>query len=570
MPGRSVALDVIVRAQTQDAVKGIDDAGSKFGKFQDTMGKMVAPALAVVGAIGVVGKAAIDSASRTEQAMGALDSVFGSNAEVVKGWARDAAQTVGLAQSQYGELASTLGAQLNNMGLSGQQAMSGTQDLITLGADLAATFGGDTTQAVEALGSALRGEADPAERYGLKLNQATVNAKLAEKGLSGLTGEALTAAKTQAILELATEQAGGAVGQFAREADSAAGSAQKNAAAWENAKSALGEALLPVVSAVTEKFSELATWISENSTLVMVLVGVVGGLAAAILLINAGLAIYQAVTIAAAAAQWLFNLALFAFPLTWIVIAIIAVIAAIVLLWNKCEGFRNLVTAVWNAIKTAFSTSIDAIKSFLQSLGDFFGKIPGWLSSALSTVNNIITWPFRTAIDVVKSYVQWFSSMFAPVVGWISSALSGIYNAITTPFRTAIDWVKDAIGGIKSTWNSVARSINGVSVQIGPVPDWVPGIGGQSWTFDPPNLPTLASGGWVTRPTLALVGEGRGAEIVAPETMLRRLLREENGGRNYAINVSVAAGVAPAEVGRQIVDQIRAFERAAGPGWRTA
>jgi hypothetical protein len=184
----------------------------------------------------------------------------------------------------------------------------------------------------------------------------------------------------------------------------------------------------------------------------------------------------------------------------------------------------------------------------------------------------VITAPFRSAIDAVRGYVDWFSSMFAPVVGWISSALSGIYNAITSPFRTAIDWVKTAIEGIKGVWNSVARSINSVSVQIGPVPDWVPGIGGQSWTFDPPNLPMLAGGGWVTRPTLAVVGEGRGAEIVAPEALLRRLLREESGGggRTYNVNVAVAAGVAPAEVGRQIVDQIRAFERAAGPGWRAA
>ena len=58
---------------------------------------------------------------------------------------------------------------------------------------------------------------------------------------------------------------------------------------------------------------------------------------------------------------------------------------------------------------------------------------------------------------------------------------------------------------------------------------------------------------------------------MAPEPMLRRILREEGGSsRHYSINVTVAAGAAPAEVGRQIVDHIRAFERAAGPGWRAA
>jgi hypothetical protein len=595
---RSVGLDVIIR--TLSAGDGLDKVTKGVDSFKTGIQKAALPAAAVAGAIGAVGLAAVNAASDVEQSMGALDSVFGKNADVVKKWAQSAAQDVGLSKAQYGQLAAGLGAQLKNLGLGADQALGGTKDLITLGADLSAAFGGTAAEAVEALGSALRGEADPAEKYGLSLNQTKVNAKLAEKGLSGLTGTALTAAKAQAVMELATEQAGGAVGQFARESDTAAGSAQRNQAAWQDTLAVLGTALLPVVTKLTDTFKDLANWVSENSTTVMILAGIIGGLAAAVLLINAGLAIYEAVTIAAAAAQWLFNTALFAFPLTWIVIAIVLVVAAIILLWNKCEWFRNAVTAVWDWIKAVWATSVEAIKSFmssladnisniwnnikgffssaidnikgwLQSLGDFFGKIPGWLSSALGTVWNVITAPFRSAIDAVRGYVDWFSSMFAPVVGWISGALSGIYNAITAPFRTAIDWVKGAIDGIKGAWNSVARGINGVSVTFGPIPDWVPGIGGNSWTFDPPNLPTLAAGGWVTRPTLALIGEGRSAEIVAPEPMLRRVLREEAGGsRHYTVNVTVAAGVAPAEVGRQIVDQIRAFERAAGPGWRAA
>jgi phage-related protein len=371
-------------------------------------------------------------------------------------------------------------------------------------------------------------------------------------------------------MELATEQAGGAVGQFARETDTAAGSAQRNSAAWTDAMAALGTALLPAVTALSQKFSELATFVKDNSTAFTIIAAIIGGVAAAVLIINGALAVYNAVAAVATVVQWAMNAAWLAFPLVWIVVAIVAVIAIIVLLWNKNEAFRNAVIAIWDAIKNAFSVAVEFIKTLLSNLGDFFGKIPGWISSAFSTVVNIITAPFRSAIDAVKGYIDWFSSGFAPIAGWISGALSGIYNAITSPFRTAIDWVKGAIDGIKGAWNSIAHSINSVSVTFGPIPDWVPGIGGNSATFDPPNLPTLARGAWVTRPTLALVGEGRSAELVAPEPMLRRVLREESGSRHYSINVTVAAGAAPAEVGRQIVDHIRAFERAAGPGWRAA
>lgn len=51
-----------------------------------------------------------------------------------------------------------------------------------------------------------------------------------------------------------------------------------------------------------------------------------------------------------------------------------------------------------------------------------------------------------------------------------------------------------------------------------------------------PDLPTLASGGLLTSPTLFLGGEA-GTEIVAPEDMLRSIIREESGGGNYTLNM---------------------------------
>ena len=70
-----------------------------------------------------------------------------------------------------------------------------TGEMIQLGADLAAQFGGSSADAVAALSSALRGEADPAEKYGLALSQTAINAELMAKGQSKLTGKQLTAAK---------------------------------------------------------------------------------------------------------------------------------------------------------------------------------------------------------------------------------------------------------------------------------------------------------------------------------------------------------------------------------------
>lgn len=73
----------------------------------------------------------------------------------------------------------------------------------------------------------------------------------------------------------------------------------------------------------------------------------------------------------------------------------------------------------------------------------------------------------------------------------------------------------------------------------------------------------LAGGGIVTRPTVALMGEA-GREAVIP------LPAGDLGARTYTINVTVERGASTAEAGRAVVEQIRAFERAAGRSWRAA
>lgn len=52
----------------------------------------------------------------------------------------------------------------------------------------------------------------------------------------------------------------------------------------------------------------------------------------------------------------------------WIPIAIAAVIAIIVLLWNKCDWFREAVVALWEAVKSATIAAWNAVGEFLTSL----------------------------------------------------------------------------------------------------------------------------------------------------------------------------------------------------------
>lgn len=227
------------------------------------VGKKLAGVLAG-GAFLAGAKKATDAASQLQQAVGGTDAVFGASADAVEDWAKRAAGAAGLSERAARELTSQIGGLLKGFGFTESEAADLSTQLAQLGADLAATFGGNPEDAVIALGAALRGETDPLERFGIALNQTLVNQKAVELGLAATTSAVDQHAKAQATLSLIMERSADAQGQFGREAESAAGQAAIAAAKAENSAADLGETLLPfyakineVVGAVADTFGAL-------------------------------------------------------------------------------------------------------------------------------------------------------------------------------------------------------------------------------------------------------------------------------------------------------------------------
>ncbi len=457
--GRSAILSIKILTDASKATKGLDEASGKVGKFQQGIGKAAAPAALAIGAVVAFGKAAADSASRTEQAMGALDSVFGASAAQVKKWSETSSTAVGLSKSEYGELASVIGAQLKNMGVPLDQIAGKTNDLVTMGADLAATFGGTTADAVSALGSALRGETDPIEKYGISIKQADIAARMAADGTAGLEGEAGEAAKTAALLALATDQAGGAMGQFARESDSAAGSSQVAAAPWEDAKSALGTALLPAMTALAGVLATVAKLIKENTTVFYVIVGAIVAMSAAILVLNAVTAIQTALTTAfgaAAVAAWAAAL----WPILLVIAAIAAVVAIILWAWKNVDWFRNGVLAAWGAIKAATS----AVASFLRSA---WAAVWAFLSAALRPFIAVVQLGFRLIAAVARVVGDVVKQIWRAVFWAIQAASIVVRNAITAAFRAVSGPVTAVANTVKRIWTTVFSALRSAASSIG-------------------------------------------------------------------------------------------------------
>lgn len=237
------------KREMDDVANSTSGLGSKLGKFGKAAGVAAAAGLAVAGAAALkFGSDSVKSASDAQQSLGATQTVFGKYAQSVIDNSNKAATAVGLSANEYRELNNTTGALLAGAGTPLKKVAGLTDDLTKRAADMAATFGGTTKESVEAISSLLKGEADPIERYGVSIKQSDVNARLAAKGLDGLTGSALKQAEQQARLDLLFQKTSKTSGAFARESNTLAHQQQVLGAQFENIKAKVGTALLPVLT----------------------------------------------------------------------------------------------------------------------------------------------------------------------------------------------------------------------------------------------------------------------------------------------------------------------------------
>jgi hypothetical protein len=222
VPGKTATLSIKIVGDASDAKKGFDDAESAADKFGRGLDKASVAAVGALGGIGLLAKGAFDAASDLQQSTGAIDAVFGDWALDIEQTAQAAAAGVGLSTSAYENMATVIGSQLKNAGMNIGDVTNQTQALIATGADMASVYGGTAADAVNALSSALKGEMDPIEAYGVTLNQAAIQARMAANGTSELEGAAAQQAKTQAVLQLITEQTAATQGQWAAQSGTAA------------------------------------------------------------------------------------------------------------------------------------------------------------------------------------------------------------------------------------------------------------------------------------------------------------------------------------------------------------
>lgn len=171
---------------------------------------------------------------------------------------------------------------------------------------------------------------------------------------------------------------------------------------------------------------------------------VVGGLTVAIAAFNVALAIqttikgliasyqaFKAVNEGATVAQWLFNSSLLANPIVLVVAAIAGLIAAIAILWNTNEGFRNAVMNAWQSVVDFFTKTIpSAFTSVVEWFGSLYEQISSFLGNIISSVGQWVSDMASKAVEIGTSFVQAIVDFFSNLPYNIGLALGTFIGTV--------------------------------------------------------------------------------------------------------------------------------------------
>lgn len=334
--------------------------------------------------------------------------------------------------------------------------------------------------------AALRGIKDPAKQSALAVE---LFGDMAGEGADALWAmDPATAAASTGMdnVEGAAKQANDAM---------AASPAQSWDALMRTLSTTLGELLAPALKVISD-------FLKEHPGLIKILAPILLTLAAAI-----GIAVI---------AQWAWNAALWAWPGTWIIAGIIALIAVIV-----------LIIVYWDEIAAATGVAWDWITGKLSDAWDW---ISGLFSDGLAIVSDL--WDRLWAWLMLKAYqgalkVQEFfdelgkipgkvGKWFGDIVGWVAGLPGRIGRAASGMWDSIVSNFKGAINTLIAMWNGLSFTLGGGSFM---------GVDIPSVTLNTPDIPYLAAGGVTTGPTLAMIGEGREDEAVLPLSKLDGMLR---------------------------------------------
>lgn len=501
---RSLFLKVV--SDTTDAARDLRELEGGATRFREGFKKASkAAALAAAAAGAAFVASSVEAGVQLEAFEDTARTVFaGIEGEALA--AADAAQGIGLSRRAALEQLNYLGNLAQATGATTEESLALGEQTLALAADFAAFADVPTADVLEAISSATRGEYDALQRYLPTASAATLQRIALTEGIIE-EGEALSgAASLQAVYALALRDGGAAIGAYNRESDSLSATTQRLAARWDNFQASVGQKILPLLERAARFFEEdlapaigvVVDFIRENWP-----------------------PIYD---------QYIKP------PLEKIQALASAVIGFLIDLWQD-HGEQVL---------EFLQPAIDIIVSFGETVFEVLGGIIDFITA-------VFQGDWAAAWEAVQGIAEGIVDFFRELPGRLLDLIGNIVSAVV---EIGVQIGKALVNSIIDIWNRIDPSISFS------VPSWVPVIGGNKWSTGDivPDLPRLATGGIVTSPTVAMIGEA-GPEAVVPLPAAF--------GNEY--NIYVEAGLSsPQDVADAVIEIVRDYDARNGLQFREA
>lgn len=191
---------------------------------------------------------------------------------------------------------------------------------------------------------------------------------------------------------------------------------------------------------------------------------------------------HVAATKAAAAGQWLLNAAMNANPIMIVVLAIAALVAGLIIAYNKSETFRNIVNKAFASIKVVAGNVLNAVVGFFKSAWEaiketwntfkpYFVSIWNSIKIIFSVVVSVLGGIFRAAWDVIKNIWQAVKPFFQNIWLTIKNIFSVVGSVLGGFFRVAWSIIKGvwsvAVLYFQMIWNNIKVVFSAVGNVIG-------------------------------------------------------------------------------------------------------
>ena len=559
--------------------QSLDGIGSKFknvGQKLTDVGKSLS--LKLTAPIVAAGTASVKFASDLEESINKVDVAFGNNSDEVLAWSETTLEQFGIAKGTALDMAATFGDMGTSMGLTTGEASKMSTSLSGLAGDLASFKNIDIKQAMTALNGVFTGETESLKTLGIVMTQTNLDAYALANGFGKTTKEMTEAEKVNLRYSYVMNATKNAQGDFARTSDGTANSMRVFQESLKELGATMGQNILPVVTPIIQKFSELVKKFGDLSPEAQKVILVVAGLVAAIgplLVVGGAIAsgigslltlfgtISGAITVvttgATAATPAIGALATAFTVLTGpvgIVIGVVAGLIAIgVVLWKnwdvikekaaqlgdwigeKWEGIKNKTSETWNNMKEKTSQAWASMQNKVEEHG---GGIKGFIGASAEA--NKQAW--NKAFDIMDSATGGALGRMKDKVSNGLNAIKGFFSNLRLP--------EIKIPHIKLPHFSISGE----------------------FSLKPPSIPRIGvdwyhTGAIFTKPTIlggigvgdAYKGTGSNAEAVIPlDSMyknVRSIVREEQTTQPIYVVVNVANNMDHKAIGKAVTTEVK-------------